>query len=113
VPRLPTTSKTPGSFSERIVNRSVPPRAETGTVQPRGCTERTFTGSSFNALPIVAQAVRAITETLLHGRSDADASRDVFICSQPREPEGLITAPSWKAFPLSIHPNCEWCAAPA
>jgi hypothetical protein len=89
----------------------LPPREELGTLQPRGCTERTFTGSSFDALPIVAQTVRVIAQTLLHGRSEIDAARDVFVCSQRRETDGLVTAPTWQAFPLVVHPNCEWCSA--
>lgn len=86
-----------------------PPYAETGLTQPRGCGTRTWTGSSFDALAIVAQAARVICGTLLHGRA-GDAPSDVFICSQPPD-DGLASAPEWRSYELTRHPTCDYCAA--
>lgn len=86
-----------------------PPYAETGLMQPRGCGTLTWTGSSFDALAIVAQAARVICGTLLHGRV-GDTPSDVFICSQPPD-DGLATAPQWTPYELTRHPTCDYCAA--
>lgn len=90
-----------------------PPRAQTGTVQPGGCAEPTFTGAGFDALPVVAQTVRVAARTLLHGRRDGKDVADVFVCSQPMEDEGTVAAPRWEQFPLTIHPRCERCTVAA
>ncbi len=86
-----------------------PPYANTDLIQPRGCGAPTWTGSSFDALAIVAQAARVICGTLLHGRV-GEAPPDVFICSQPPN-DGLATAPVWTPYPLERHPECAYCAA--
>lgn len=86
---------------------ATPPHDKTGRVQPRGCDNPTFTATSFDALAIVAQATRAITATLLHGRA-ADTTDDVFICSQ--QPNGTaIVAPAWTASSLDSHSKCPLC----
>lgn len=79
----------------------VPPHDEMGTVQPRGCGSRTFTGASFDLLPLVAQAVRTATTTLLHGRRGAD----VFVLSLIGE-DG---APQWTSHHLERSPGCAGC----
>lgn len=79
----------------------VPPEAEHGNVQPRACSATTWTGSSFDALPVVAQAVRAATFTALHGRK----GDDVFICAQATQ-AGELRAPDWKSYRLDKHPEC-------
>jgi len=96
----------------RIDDKSIPhpPCAETGTTQPRGCSAPTWTGTSFDALPLVAQAARTATFTLLGGRDDA-ASADVFICSQEAETSVQLRAPEWTTHRLDPHPECEACAA--
>lgn len=88
----------------------VPPHDNTGRVQPRGCDNPTFTATSFDALPIVAQAMRVITGTLLHGRV-AGADDDVFICSQEPAPSGAIIAPSWSSHALTVQGGCPLCKA--
>jgi molybdopterin/thiamine biosynthesis adenylyltransferase len=79
----------------------VPPHDEMGTVQPRGCGSRTFTGASFDLLPIVAQAVRTATATLLRGRQGAD----VFVLSLIGE-DG---APQWTGHRLERRAGCPGC----
>jgi molybdopterin/thiamine biosynthesis adenylyltransferase len=93
----------------RIEDESIPapPFAAGGTVQPRGCSAPTWTGSSFDALPTVAQAVRTICFTLLHGRvAGTRAPKDVFRLSQPLEVPGEVLAPQWDAYTLEPHPEC-------
>jgi molybdopterin/thiamine biosynthesis adenylyltransferase len=89
----------------------LPPSDATGTRQPRGCGSPTFAATSFDALTIVAQAMRVIAGTLLGGRRD-DASADVWICSQPPIAEG-IGAPSWTGHELTIHASCPACTPPS
>jgi molybdopterin/thiamine biosynthesis adenylyltransferase len=84
-----------------------PPVAETGTVQPRGCTAPTWTGTSFDALPLVAQTVRTATFTLLAGR--AEGGPDVFVCHQRAEGTGELHAPRWAEYELTRHPSCPLC----
>lgn len=79
----------------------VPPHDEMGTVQPRGCGSRTFTGTSFDLLPVVAQAVRTATRTLLHGRE----GEDVFVLDLTDE-DG---APRWSSHPLGRRAGCPGC----
>lgn len=87
-----------------------PPLAETGTVQPRGCAAPTWTGTSFDGLPLVAQAARTAAFTVLAGRATENA-RDVFVCSQVAETASELDAPEWTAYTLARHPECPLCAA--
>lgn len=84
----------------------LPPRDDTGTVQPRGCAEATFTGTSFDLLPIVAQAARAATATLAEGPEDRLTSV-VWVCVLP---EAGASAPLWSEHPVTRHPECARCA---
>jgi hypothetical protein len=78
---------------------SLPPRSETGTVQPRGCATPTFTGSSFELLTIIAQAARA-TVRVLDGERDGVA---MLALHDGRRP---LPAPSWRTFALTEHQTC-------
>lgn len=88
---------------------SIPPREETGTVQPRGCASPTFTGANFDLIPIVAQAARMAAELLA---DTTKANEDVAIMALGDE-DGRLTAPRWKCFELSRHPECPVCGAHA
>jgi molybdopterin/thiamine biosynthesis adenylyltransferase len=82
-----------------------PPAAENGTVQPRGCSAPTWTGSSFDALPLIAQAARTAAFTLLDGHN----GDDVFVCSQPARTAADLAAPAWTTYTLEAHPACDAC----
>lgn len=84
-----------------------PARDEAATVQPRGCSSRTFTGANFDLLPIVSQALRAITATV---NFDDGQSRgpDVFVCSLPDDGLG---APTWVQGRIEPHARCPRCSA--
>jgi len=83
-----------------------PPRADTGTVQPRGCGSPTFTGTSFDLLPIAAQASR-VAASMLGGRSNGEVS----VCSIPASDDG--SPPVWESRPLNRHQRCPACSAVA
>jgi hypothetical protein len=85
----------------------IPPHEPTGTTQPRGCGMPTFTGENFNLLPIVAQATRVATGTLLR---TLPAGSDVFVMSL-RDGEEAAAAPSWSSHALNPHPRCPQCAS--
>lgn len=87
----------------------MPPREETGTVQPRGCATPTFTGANFDLLPLVAQATRMAAELLVEpGR----VGEDVAIMSF-KDGDAHLAAPQWTSFDLSRHSDCPVCAARA
>lgn len=85
----------------------LPPSDETGTIQPRGCGFLTYTGTSFDAMPLVAQAARVATATALRARSDGDP--DVFVCDQKPRGDGAVRAPSWTEHPLAKRSECPYC----
>lgn len=85
-----------------------PPFEETGNVQPRGCGWPTFTGTSVDALPVVAQAVQVVTQTLL-GNVTAEGAH-VFVLDQAEDPTSGLRLPKWTAHPLTPHERCEYCA---
>lgn len=99
-------------FTERP--ELLPPIDEqTGTVQPRGCATRTFTGTGFDLLPIVAQATRVTVQTLLR---DVDHSyprndHDLFVLRLRDEAGGALPAPEWTSMPLEAHPRCPYRGA--
>jgi molybdopterin/thiamine biosynthesis adenylyltransferase len=83
----------------------VPPRLEQGTVQPRGCSSPTFTGTSYDLATIANQAVRAAVAQLLDRGGPAG---DVAVCSLHDGVDWLAT-PSWRHAPLEHHPECGLC----
>jgi hypothetical protein len=99
----------------RIDDNTIPPPpfATDGRVQPRGCAEPTWTGASFDALPLVAQAARVVTTTLLVGRRAGGGREphDVFVLDQASAQPGELTAPTLRSYPLTVHGRCPLCAA--
>ncbi|HEX3803209.1 MAG TPA: ThiF family adenylyltransferase [Solirubrobacteraceae bacterium] len=83
------------------------PYAKDGNIQPAGCGSRTWTGTSFDALPIVAQAARTACFTLLAGRTPG--ADDVFVCHQAAASASELTAPGWKSYALTAHSQCPYC----
>jgi molybdopterin/thiamine biosynthesis adenylyltransferase len=98
-------------LQKRIADKSIvaPPQAETGMLQPRGCSAPTWTGTSFDALPLIAQATRTATFTLLGGRHAAHPA-DVFVCAQRADTAADLGAPEWTQYALEPHVECEACA---
>jgi hypothetical protein len=90
-----------------IQNRAIapPPYEQQGTTQPRGCATSTFTGASFDLLPIVAQAAR-VTARLLMGDESGD---DVMVLSLVDDQGTARSAPAWQTFALPPQPGCPQC----
>lgn len=86
---------------------AAPPREPAGTTQPRGCGTPTFTGESFNLLPIVAQAARATTGVLLGAHP---VGQDVSVMTL-RDGDIAAPAPLWATYSLERHPRCPVCAS--
>ena len=86
-----------------------------GTTQPRGCATRTFTGTGFDLMPIVAQGVRLAVQTL-GGRSASAEPRypasdhDISILYLRDAKGNPAGCPRWEHYKLEIHPRCEFCA---
>jgi molybdopterin/thiamine biosynthesis adenylyltransferase len=94
----------------RLTDKTIepPPMSPDGFSQPRGCMSPAWTGSSFDGLPVVAQAVRIAAGTLLHGRRKENAY-DVFVLNQAGE-DNLHIAPQWTSYALEPHPKCPYCS---
>lgn len=84
----------------------LPPSDRGGSVQPRGCAARTFTGASFDLLPVVAQAVR-VAARFVACRGDGPVST-VWVCGLPAEGVG---APQWSEHQVAVHTDCRLCEA--
>ncbi len=82
----------------------LPAHAEPLTLQPRGCSDLTYSGAGFDLLPISAQAVRVAAATL--SPSAEDRGSTVFICSLA---EDGLSPPQWSAHPLAPRPDCPIC----
>lgn len=81
----------------------LPPSGADGSVQPRGCSAPTFTGASFDLLPIAAQAARVAAAVLRH---ETEQASTVWVCELP---EDGIAPPQWQAHPIEVHPDCPYC----
>lgn len=87
-----------------------PPAADpSSTVQPRGCSSRTFTGAGFDLLPIVAQAARVAVARLLAAPRAAQTAC-AYVCSLPDDGLG---APTWSEHAIARHQRCPRCVAAA
>jgi hypothetical protein len=85
-----------------------PPFEPGGPIQPRGCATRTFTGTGYDALEIVTQALRVTRRVLLepalpHSTLDVCALRD----ADGRE----LAVPQWVGHTIERHPGCVACRA--
>jgi ThiF family/Prokaryotic E2 family B len=86
-----------------------PPAEPAGSVQPRGCGALTFTGTSFDMLEIVAQAMRSASRLL----RASSTSSTVHVCAM-RGADGLeLPAPVWRTYAIAAHPRCPCCASAA
>jgi len=81
-----------------------PPFDGEATVQPRGCASPTFTGASFDLLPVAAQAVRTVAAAV----SLNDHRSRVWVCSLPADE---ISPPEWSGHRVDAHPDCPRCGS--
>ncbi len=79
-------------------------------IQPIGCADPTFTGSSFDLMNITLAGVRLAISTLCADSKNGypDVDYDVSTVSL-RDEKGIPIPPDWKTYKLSKHPNCPYC----
>lgn len=81
-----------------------PPEDAKGGIQPKGCGDITFTGSSFDMYNISLAGVKLLAQTL----KGVETGYDVGVLSMVDEKENPIL-PKWDSYELIIHPNCPYC----
>lgn len=85
-----------------------PKQENNGGIQPRGCGDLTYTGSSFDLQNISLAGVRMAISTLSNNKSGGNW--DVAILSMVDENDNPI-APNWSTHELKINPKCPFCNA--
>jgi len=85
----------------------LPVQEETPDIQPKGCFHPTFTGTGFDMDEVSIAATRLVASTLCHETRNAYPKLDWNVgIVNLWDHEGNPTPPTWKTYPLSIHPNC-------
>lgn len=91
----------------------VPPDVDgqpAGTVQGRGCADKTFTASHADLLPLSIQAARVAYGFLCGGTEGGyPAFQDDVFAVQVREADGTPIPPRWTSFKLPPDPACQIC----
>ncbi|MBB3231921.1 ThiF family adenylyltransferase [Halomonas stenophila] len=85
-------------------------RVDDEAVQPHGCLDPTFTGTSFDLMSISMMATRLAVATLCRGSNNGypDYAWDYSAISFRAEDASLCT-PSWKTSRIKQHPRCASC----
>jgi hypothetical protein len=86
----------------------LPPAEPTGSVQPRGCATRTFTGTSFDLAEVVAQAARTAVRALAAAEAPPGALPAVAVV-ELHGADGPLPAPRWTTYELPPDAGCELC----
>jgi hypothetical protein len=96
-------------YQAGVIDGSIPrpPGDPNGVMQPEGCAAPTFTGASFDLLPIVAEGTRTVMSLLTSQAQDRypELNWDVAIASL-RATDGSSIAPTWQTLRLAPHPHC-------
>lgn len=88
------------------------PNQDERTVQPKGCADPTFTGTSFDGMYITLAGMRLAMSTLSEGESGYPPfDWDVAVINL-RDTSGNAITPEWKTFTLKKHPSCP-CTSPS
>ena len=97
---------------DKAVPEPAAPPEGSGTVQPAGCANPTYTGAGFDLGQIALAAVQLAVSTLSMGRTGQypDPDWDYVIMSR-RDVNGALTVPTWKTGQISTHPDCPICNA--
>lgn len=86
---------------------AVPPKDESGRVQPAGCADPTFTGAGFDVASIAMTGVRLAVSTLVPGDGYPDADWNVATL-RLRDGSGILPGSAEK-YSLARHPHCQAC----
>lgn len=73
----------------------IPPSDPDGLTQPRGCASPTFTGTSYDLLPVVAQAARVAVAAA----GDSELGPSAYVLSIPKG----LDPPQWTSHALGPH----------
>lgn len=81
-----------------------------GLVQPPGCGDVTFTGTSFDLGPISLLATRLAVSTMCSNEEDGypDVEWDIAVLNSFNA-AGDAIAPEWKVWSLPVHKQCSYC----
>lgn len=86
----------------------LPPANPSGSFQPVGCADPTFTGSAFDLQEVALAGVRLTVATLSSGDEGLDFDWDIGRLAL-RDSRGRPTVPQWETSLLDRHPSCEAC----
>jgi hypothetical protein len=94
---------------EHLKDKSIPTPATdpSGSVQPVGCADPTFTGSGFDSGIVSLSGVRLAISTLTAQEEKGYPSFDWDIAIVDlRDERGNAMLPVWKSYSLKKHPSC-------
>jgi hypothetical protein len=94
-----------------LTDRSLapPPAAPAASVQPRGCPFPTFTGSSFEMLEVVVQAMRILQRALTEDEARSPVAQ--LYTYAIRDADGsVLSVPRWDGLEVAPHAQCPHCA---
>lgn len=88
-----------------------PSHDETGSVQPAGCADPTFTGAGFDMSTVALTAVRVATSLLCHGDEGGypDYPWDITTI-ELRDAAGELMVPKFAGYKLKDLPKCPDCS---
>lgn len=88
----------------------LPPADPDGDIQATGCADVTFTGSSFELMPLVAEGLRLAVGALCSADGDAypNPAWDVGVLHL-RSESGEVIPPRWDVRLLDVHSDCPVC----
>jgi molybdopterin/thiamine biosynthesis adenylyltransferase len=93
--------------AHQMEGKFLPPFDDVGTVQPKGCASPTFTGASFDLVPLSAMAVRLLTQTIAANDRYPDADWDIGVLSNRVDGTGTMAmVPRWDLAALTPHQRC-------
>lgn len=81
-----------------------------GTIQGRGCADKTFTANHPDLLPLSIQAARVAFGHLCGDSGGYPKFADNVFAVQMREPDGQPIPPRWTSYALPPDPECPLCS---
>ena len=81
-----------------------------GTIQGRGCADKTFTANHADLLPLSIQAARVAFGHLCGDSGGYPGFADNVFAVQMREPDGQPIPPRWTSYALPPDPECPLCS---
>lgn len=98
-------------FEEAKHDGTIPEPLEdlSGSIQPFGCGDPTFTGANFDIQQIAMMGVRTAISTLSSGNGNDYPIIDWNVAiAFFRDSDGNLINPTWETFNLKEYPSCQW-----